>query len=160
MKMINIFKQKNIQRSWKIFFAISLALNIAIIGAIGGVALKHKKNEFKSISNLRDQQQGSFYIRALNQNQKRELRRKLRKLVFDNKKRQAIIEISRQEAVNILRSTEFDENTFKAVFNAHANKSFRRLELAQENLISLINSMSLEERLKYADRIAKFSKRE
>lgn len=158
--MINIFKQKNIQRSWKIIFAISLALNIAIIGAIGGVVFKHKKNDFKSISNLREQQQGSFYIHALDQNQKRELRRKLRKLVFDNKKRQAIIEISRQEAVNILRSTEFDENTFKAVFNAHANKSFQRLELAQENLISLINSMSLEERLKYADRIAKFSKRE
>ena len=45
MKMINKFNQKNIRKIWKIIFAISLALNIAIIGAVGGATFKHSKNE-------------------------------------------------------------------------------------------------------------------
>ena len=159
MKMINKSKQKHIRKIWKIIFAISLALNISIIGAIGGLTFKHKTNVFKDISNLRDQQIGSFYIRALNQNQKHELRRTLRKLINDNETRRAIIEASRQETINTLRRTEFEEDTFRVIVKAHADKSFQLLELAQENLIYLINSMSLEERLKYADRIAKYNKR-
>ena len=159
MKMINKSKQKHIRKIWKIIFAISLALNISIIGAIRGLTFKHKTNVFKDISNLRDQQIGSFYIRALNQNQKHELRRTLRKLINDNETRRAIIEASRQETINTLRRTEFEEDTFRVIVKAHADKSFQLLELAQENLIYLINSMSLEERLNYADRIAKYNKR-
>ena len=158
--MTNKSKQKHIRKIWKIIFAISLALNISIIAAIGGLTFRHKTNVFKDISNLRDQQIGSFYIRALNQNQKHELRRTLRKLINDNKTRRAIIEASRQETINILRRTEFEEDTFRVIIKAHADKSFQLLELAQENLIYLINSMSLEERLNYADRIAKYNKRE
>ena len=157
--MINKSKQKHIRKIWKIIFAISLALNISIIGAIGGLTFKQKTNVFKDISNLRDQQIGSFYIRALNQNQKHELRRTLRKLINDNETRRAIIEASRQETINTLRRTEFEEDTFRVIVKAHADKSFQLLELAQENLIYLINSMSLEERLNYADRIAKYNKR-
>ena len=158
--MTNKSKQKHIRKIWKIIFAISLALNISIIAAIGGLTFRHKTNVFNDISNLRDQQIGSFYIRALNQNQNHELRRTLRKLINDNKTRRAIIEASRQETINILRRTEFEEDTFRVIIKAHADKSFQLLELAQENLIYLINSMSLEERLNYADRIAKYNKRE
>jgi len=153
--MINKFNQKNIRKIWKIFFAISLALNIAIIGAVGGATFKHSKNEFKDISKLKNQQIGSFYIRALNQDHKDELRRKMRSQIINKKTIQANIEANRQETINILRSTEFDKNTFEVVFKAHAGKSLQRLEFAQKNLISIINSMSLEERMQYADRIEK-----
>ena len=156
--MISKFNQKHIRKIWKIIFAISLALNIAIIGAIVGATIKHSKNEFKGISKLKDRQIGSFYIRALNQDQKHELRRKMRSQIINKKIIQANIEASRQETIDILQSTEFDENTFQVVFKAHAGKSLQRLEFAQKNLISIINSMSLEERLEYADRIAKYKK--
>ena len=158
MKMINKFNQKNIRKIWKIIFAISLALNIAIIGAVGGATFKHSTNEYKGISKLKDRQIGSFYIRALNQDQKDELRRKMRSQKINKKTIQANIEANRQETINILRSTEFNKNTFQKVFKAHAGKSLQRLEFAQKNLISIINSMSLEERLEYADRIAEYKK--
>ena len=158
MKMINKFNQKYICKIWKIIFAISLALNILIIGALGGATFKHSKNEFKGISKLKDRQIGSFYIRALNQDQKDELRRKMRSQIINKKTIQANIEASRQEAIIILRSAEFDKNTFQVAFKAHGGKSLQRLELAQKNLISIINSMSLKERLEYADRIAKYKK--
>jgi uncharacterized membrane protein len=158
MKMINKFNQKNIRKIWKIIFAISLAVNIAIIGAVGGATFKHSKNEYKGISKLKDRQIGSFYIRALNRDQKDELRRKIRSQIINKKTIQANIEANRQETINILRSTEFNKNTFQKVFKAHAGKSLQRLEFAQKNLISIINSMSLEERLEYADRIAEYKK--
>ena len=158
MKMINRFNQKHIRKIWKIIFAVSLALNIAIIGAIGGATFKHTKNEFKDISKLKNQQIGSFYIRALNQNQKLELRRKMRNQMINKKTIQTNIEATRQETIDILRSTEFDENTLQVVFKANAGKSLQRLKFAQKNLIYIINSMSLEERLEYADRIAKYKK--
>ena len=158
MKMINKFNQKNIRKIWKIIFAISLALNIAIIGAVGGATFKHSKNDYKGISKLKDRQIGSFYIRALNQDQKDELRRKMRSQKINKKTIKANIEASRQETIDILRSAEFDKNTFEVVFKAHAGKSLQRLEFAQKNLISIINSMSLEERLEYADRIAEYKK--
>jgi uncharacterized membrane protein len=158
MKMINKFNQKDIRKIWKIIFAISLALNIIIIGAVGGATFKHSKNEFKGISKLKDRQIGSFYIRALNQDQKDELRRKMRSQKITKKTIQANIEANRQETINILRNTQFDKNIFQLVFKAHAGKSLQRLEFAQKNLISIINSMSLEERLEYADRIAEYKK--
>ena len=158
MKMINKFNQKNIRKIWKIIFAISLALNIAIIGAVGGATFKHSKNEYKGISKLKDRQIGSFYIRALNQDQKDELRRKMRSQKINKKTIKANIEASRQETIDILRSAEFDKSTFEVVFKTHAGKSLQRLEFAQKNLISIINSMSLEKRLEYADRIAEYKK--
>ena len=156
--MINKFNQKDIRKIWKIIFAISLALNIIIIGAVGGATFKHSKNEFKGISKLKDRQIGSFYIRALNHDQKDELRRKMRSQKITKKTIQANIEANRQETINILRNTQFDKNIFQLVFKAHAGKSLQRLEFAQKNLISIINSMSLEERLEYADRIAEYKK--
>ena len=110
--MINKFNQKDIRKIWKIIFAISLALNILIIGAVGGATFKHSKNEFKGISKLKDRQIGSFYIRALNQDQKDELRRKMRSQKITKKTIQANIEANRQETINILRNTQFDKNIF------------------------------------------------
>tara|TARA_B110000908_G_scaffold147879_1_gene179965 strand:+ start:395 stop:871 length:477 start_codon:yes stop_codon:yes gene_type:complete len=156
--MINKSNQKHIHKIWKSIFAISLALNIVIIGAVGGATFKHSNNEFKGVSKLKDRQIGSFYLRALNQDQKHELRRKMRSQKINKKTIQENIEASRQETINILRSAEFDKNTFQVVFKAHSGKSLQRLEFAQKNLIFIINSMSLEERLEYADRIAKYKK--
>ena len=156
--MINKSNQKHIRKIWKIIFVISIALNTAIIGAIAGATFKYKKNDFRGAYNLKDRHIGSFYIHALNQKQKIELRHKMRSKIINKKTIQANIEASRQETIDILRSTEFDKNTFQVVFKSHAGKSLKRIEFSQKNLISIINSMSLEERLEYAERIAKYKK--
>jgi hypothetical protein len=65
--------------------------------------------------------------------------------IINKKTIQANIEATRQEKIKILRSIEFDKNIFHLVFKARAGKSLQRREFVQKNLISIINSMGLEE---------------
>jgi|SaaInlStandDraft_1057018.scaffolds.fasta_scaffold244699_1 hypothetical protein len=65
--------------------------------------------------------------------------------IINKKIIQANIEVTHQEKIKILRSTVFDKNIFQLVFKARAGKSLQRLEFTQKNLISIINSIGLEE---------------
>jgi len=152
--MINNSIQKNTPKIWKIVLAVSLALNIVVICLIAGATIKNTKNDFRRISELNDLQIGSFYIRALNKDQRRELIRQILNQVNDNKKYPANLKVRKKEVIDVLSSTEFSQEKFEIVFKSHSEESIKRLELVQENFISLINTMSEDERLNYADRIA------
>jgi len=152
--MINNSIQKNTPKIWKIVLAVSLALNIVVICLIAGATIKNTKNDFRRISELNDLQIGSFYIRALNKDQRRELIRQILNQVNDNKKHPANLKVRKKEVIDVLSSTEFSQEKFEIVFKSHSEESIKRLELVQENFISLINTMSEDERLNYADRIA------
>ena len=65
--------------------------------------------------------------------------------IINKKIIQVNIEVTHQEKIKILRSTVFDKNIFQLVFKARAGKSLQRLEFTQKNLISIINSIGLEE---------------
>ena len=152
--MINNSIQKNIPKIWKIVLAVSLELNIVVICLIAGATIKNTKNDFRRISELNDLQIGSFYIRALNKDQRRELIRQILNQVNDNKIHPANLKVRKKEVIDVLTSTEFSQEKFEIVFKSHSEESIKRLELVQENFISLINTMSEDERLNYADRIA------
>lgn len=152
--MINNSIQKNTPKIWKIVLAVSLALNIVVICLIAGATIKNTKNDFRRISELNDLQIGSFYIRALNKDQRRELIRQILNQVNDNKIHPANLKVRKKEVIDVLTSTEFSQEKFEIVFKSHSEESIKRLELVQENFISLINTMSEDERLNYADRIA------
>lgn len=152
--MINNSIQKNTPKIWKIVLTVSLALNIVVICLIAGATIKNTKNDFRRISELNDLQIGSFYIRALNKDQRRELIRQILNQVNDNKKPPANLKVRKKEVIDVLSSTEFSQEKFEIVFKSHSEESIKRLELVQENFISLINTMSEDERLNYADRIA------
>lgn len=152
--MINNSIQKNTPKIWKIALAVSLALNIVVICLIAGATIKNTKNDFRRISELNDLQIGSFYIRALNKDQRRELIRQILNQVNDDKKHHTNIKVRKKEVIDVLSATEFSQENFEIVFKSHTEESIKRLELVQENFISLINTMSEDERLNYADRIA------
>jgi uncharacterized membrane protein len=156
MNMTNdTLKPKRARNIWKIVFAISITLNIAVLGAIGGAALRFGKGPHAGKAHLKERQIGSVYMRALSRDQRRELGRQMRDLDVDNKETRANIEAGFQEAIRILRSEEFDKEAFETVVKGHAARSYQRLENAQGILLSHITSMSFDQRSAYADRIEK-----
>ena len=68
-----IDRPKQPHNKWKIFFAISFALNIALLSAIGGATFQYAKSQSSYDTKFKKPQIGSVYLRALNQNQRREL---------------------------------------------------------------------------------------
>ena len=148
-------KTKQARNIWKIIFAISMALNIAVLGAIGGAALRFSKGPLTGKAYSKDRQIGSVYIRALSRDQRRKLGRQVLDLEIENKDSRANIAAGFQEAIRILRSDVFEKEAFEAVVEAHATRSNQRLKNAQGILLSYIISMSFEQRSTYADRIEK-----
>ena len=146
-------KPKRARNIWKVILAISLALNIAVLGAIGGAALRFSKGPPAGKAYLKERQIGSVYMRALNPDQKRELGRQMRELEKGSKENRVKMEAGFQEAIRILRSANFDREKFETVVNGHAARSNQRLKNAQMILLSHINSMDINERSTYADRI-------
>ena len=151
----DIAKPKDSRNIWKIIFAISLALNIAVLGALGGIALRFSKSPLAGEGHLKERRTGSIYIRALSRDQRRELGRRLRDQEEGSKDSRTNIEAGFKEVIRILRSEDFDKEAFEAVAKDHSNKSHHRLENAQGLLLSYIISMSFEQRSAYADRIEK-----
>ena len=153
-----IDRQNQPRSKWKIFFAISFALNIALLSAIGGATFQYVKNQSSYVAKFKKPQIGSVYLRALNQNQRRELRREMSNQDNIGNVNRAKMKVNFNETIDILRSKDFDIGDFTIIVKSHADKSRQRLETGQEIFLSLIASMSFEERLAYADRIAKNQK--
>ena len=150
-----IDRQKQPRNKWKIFFTISFALNIALLSAIGGATFQYVKNQSSYVAKFKKPQIGSVYLRALNQNQRHELRREMSNQDNIGNVNRANMKVSFNEAIDILRSKDFDIGDFTIIVKSHADKSRKRLETGQEIFLSVIASMSIEERLAYADRIEK-----
>ena len=106
-------KPKRARNIWKIIFAISLALNIAVLGALGGAALRFSKSPLASGSHLKERRIGSIYIRALSRDQRRELGRRLRDQEEGGKDSRTNIEVGFKEAIRILRSEDFNKEGLK-----------------------------------------------
>lgn len=148
-------KPKRVHNIWKIIFTISLALNIAVLGAIGGAAVRFSKSPIVSEGNLKERQIRSIYIRALSKEQRHELGRKMRDQEENNKDSRAMIAAGFQEAIRILRSENFNKKAFEAVAQGHSKISNDRLKKARSILISHITYMNFDQRLAYAHRIEK-----
>ena len=131
--------------------AISLAVNIAVVGAIGGVALRFSSGKV----HLKERQMNSIYMRALSRDQRRELGRQIRDQIGNSAAIKTDVEADFRDAIRILRGEDFDIKTFKSVFKTHVARSYQRLENAEEVLSSYILLMSYSERLSYANRMEK-----
>ena len=138
---------------WKIIFAISLTVNITVLGILGGAAMKFNKDPHAGKTQLRERHIGSIYIRALSRDQKRELGRRMRELERNHKQNGGKTEAGFQEAVHILRKADFDQEKFETVIRGYAERSNQRLKIAQMTLLSHINSMNITEQSAYVDHI-------
>ena len=133
---------------WKILFGISLALNLLIVGALGGAMLRVGKGPV-----LKHRASGNLYMRALNFEDKKALRKEL----FKNKDSRKIIRarehLSYSSAVKILRKYPFDRKAFEDLLDQQTKYSKSRPSSARAVLITQIENMTKEERLIYSKRL-------
>ena len=133
---------------WKILFGISLALNLLIVGALGGAMLRVGKGPV-----VKHRASGNLYMRALNFEDKKALRKKL----FKNKDSRKIIRarehLSYSSAVKILRKYPFDRKAFEDLLDQQTKYSKSRPSSARAVLITQIENMTKEERLIYSKRL-------
>ena len=133
---------------WKILFGISLALNLLIVGAIGGAILRVGKGPM-----AKHHASGFLYMRALNFEDKKALR----KAIFRNKNSRKIIREKEHSsyisAVKILKKDPFDRKAFEDLLDEQTKHSKTRQSSARVALVAQITGMTKEERLIYSERL-------
>ncbi|MEL0032477.1 MAG: hypothetical protein VW712_05905 [Paracoccaceae bacterium] len=122
-------KRRNL---WKILFGISLALNLLIVGALGGAFMRKGKGPTA--------------------NHRKEILRKKdgRKLAKDRN------QASYNSAVVILKGHPFDRAAFENLLDEQAKHTKLRQSSARTALVNHIDNMTKEERLLYAQRLKDF----
>ena len=133
---------------WKILFGISLAINLLIVGAIGGAILRVGKGPM-----AKHHASGFLYMRALNFEDKKALRKE----IFRNKNSRKIIREKEHSsyisAVKILKKDPFDRKAFEDLLDAQTKHSKSRQSSARVALVTQITGMTKEERLIYSERL-------
>ncbi|MDC3075929.1 periplasmic heavy metal sensor [Paracoccaceae bacterium] len=133
---------------WKILFGISLAFNLLIVGALGGAMLRVGKGPV-----VKHRASGNLYMRALNSEDKKALRKEL----FKNKDSRKVIRAkehsSYSSAVKILRKYPFDRKALEDLLDQQTKYLKSRPSSARAVLITQIENMTKEERLIYSKRL-------
>ena len=141
-------KRRNL---WKILFSVSLALNLLIVGVLGGAFMR--KGKGPTANHLPS---GFLYMRALDFKDKRALRKEIlrsndgRKLVKDRN------HDSFNSAVVILKTHPFDRAAFENLLDEQAKHAKLRQSAARTAVFNHIENMTKEERLTYAQRLKDF----
>ena len=141
-------KRRNL---WKVLFGVSLALNLLIVGALGGAFMR--KGKGPTANHLAS---GFLYMRALDFKDKRALRKEIlrnkdgRKLVKDRN------QASFNSAVGILKSHPFDRAAFENLLDEQVKHAKLRQDSARIALVNRIENMTKEERRIYAQRLKDF----
>ena len=140
------FKSRNL---WKILFGISLALNLLIIGAVGGAMIRMSKGP---VANHRAS--GLLYMRALNFEDKKSFRKELFRNKDSRKIGRAKEYSSYSSAVKILKKDPFDRKAFEELLDQQTKYSKSSQRSARLALVAQITKMTKEERMIYAKRLA------
>ena len=138
-------KQRNL---WKILFGISLAINLLIIGALGGALSRAGKGPM-----VKHRTSGFLYMRALNFEDKKVLRKKLLRNKDSRKIIRAKEHSSYSSAIKILKKDPFDRKAFEDLLDEQTRYSKSKLSSARAALVAQIANMTKEERLVYSQRL-------
>ncbi len=133
---------------WKILFGISLALNLLIVGAIGGAILRVGKGPM-----AKHHASGFLYMRALNFEDKKSLRKELYKNKNTRKIGRAKEHSSYSSAVKILKKDPFDRKAFEELLDQQTKFSKSSQRSARLALVAQIAKMTKEERSIYSERL-------
>ena len=133
---------------WKILFGMSLALNLLIVGAIGGTMIRMSKGPV-----VNNRASGILYMRALNFEDKKLLRQDIFKSKDSRKQGRAKEYRIYTSAIAILKKHPFDQKSFENLLDAQIKYSNSRQSLARTALVKHIENMTKEERMIYTKRL-------
>lgn len=141
-------------RLWvRILLVVSLALNLLVIGAVAGIAIKG--GPFKHATppvHLANETLGPF-TRALTMNDRRLILREIRRQGQAEGWTRATHRESLEEMVQLLEAEPFDPDAFGDVFEATINGLQNRILDASDAFVLRVSDMSNEERAAYAERV-------
>lgn len=128
---------------------VSLALNLAVVGLVGGMLLNGPP-----VSRADRSDPALPYTRAFDEDQRRELRRALRGSIRgDGRSMRAAYLADYQQALMLLRGEPFDPAALKAVLDAQGSRAVDVRMRGQDVLMTYLSDMPETERRAYADRL-------
>ena len=133
---------------WKILFGVSFALNLLIVGALGGALMRKGKGPMAN-----HLASGFLYIQALGLQDKKVLRKEISRNKDGRKLVKARNQANFSSALGILKNHSFDRSAFENLLNEQAKYSKSRQSLARIALVTHIENMTKKERLVYALRL-------
>lgn len=141
----------------RLALGISLALNLAIIGAVAGTAYR-----FAGGPGGRDGRDmhsyGATYVRALPREARQGIREALKSQRSDlpsRSERRALY----AELLEVLRAPDFDAETIKALFVMQQETALKVQSAAQQAWLKEVSAMSVADRNDFADRLEEMLKR-
>lgn len=139
-------------RWMKITLAVSLCLNLLVLGAISGAFLSGGPQKHRSVVG-KDPVRGIY--RALPKDVRKTLRQNTRVKGASRKERQAWV----TEFVAALREPDFDTSKLNDLFAARQDRMISIASSGQDALIKAISELSPDARLQLADDFEQGSKR-
>ncbi|PSL19656.1 periplasmic heavy metal sensor [Shimia abyssi] len=134
----------------------SLAINLVVVGIVGGAVIGHLKDDGKKRPHDRF---GSPYVRALSFEDKRKVGRSIREAYRSAEIDRAAEGRSYARVVDLLRSSPLDQDALQNEVKRQEAHGHERRDVAQRIWIERVVNMTDTERLEYADRLEDTLKR-
>ena len=145
-------KQKTGMKRWiKVIFALSLALNLIIVGLVAGAAFRIKR--FGPPPHVTMEGPGSPVLRALDMEDRREVGRSIRKSYRDIAPSSEAEKARYQQIVDLIAADPLDLEAIGQASMALDDRISQRRLIAREAWLDKVASMPLDARKAYADRI-------
>lgn len=145
-------KEKKQRRPLRGLLVVSLALNLAVVGIVGGAFIAHKRFDDDDGPRVSDRF-GTPYIKALTRDDRRAVGRAIR----DGYRKGGYSPVSSkqlyQQTLEVLRAENFDVEAFGAVLREIDRSSEGWRDLARDQLVTRVAAMSPEARARYADKL-------
>ncbi len=141
-------------RLMKVVLALSLALNLAVVGVVAGAALRSRGGRMAGPPSVRDLNFGPFSD-ALTREQRRDLRRGFLAQGPDLRALQTEMRGDLEAVLAALRAEPFDAAALTDAFVAQNRRISQRVEAGQKAMLSLLVAMPAAERAAFADRLEK-----
>lgn len=142
-------------RLFKWVLALSLALNLVVVGLFAGAAMRFAGGDKGGrFHEARGPGTGASFLRALPKEARRSLREKMRTEGGDmpsRAERRAVFE----QMVEALRQEPFDREQMRVLFEAQVGASQGMRDRAQEGWLELVGGMTAAERAEVADNLEK-----
>lgn len=139
-------------RGLKIVFALSLALNLAVVGTVAGFALRFHDSDHPSPATVRALNFGPF-TEALTRDQRRALLRSVAQSGPDLREMRAQMRGDFETVLQALRATPFDAAAFRTAIEGQSDRIAARAEAGRDALVALVLQMSDADRAAFVARL-------
>lgn len=147
-------------RTWvKVLLAVSLALNLAVLGLVAGAGLRAEKTWHTGSPDharnvVRDLGLAPI-IGAFPPEMRREMAREFRDRSGPPRADRLALAAELEDALGVLRSEPFDRAALEGLLNRQRDRVAARLSAGRDVVLDRIEAMSAQERVAFADKLEK-----